>query len=185
MGPGAQPDRAALERPPLVLAHAAPHPGVLAAVDGPAASILEHRAPPADLLGYFNLEERRPAVSDREEQLRIYLTTGGHVTPVHGVHSFSASRLVIDAGRHAPLSACEAFHELCDMSGTGPYSRSLLVPSRLSPGIRASPDTLRRATYPCRPRSIPRRDVTLQARVLPSQQGRANARGRGERVLRI
>ena len=128
MGPRPQSHGTALERATLVLAHAAPHPGVLAAVDGPAEAILEHRAAPADLLGFFNLEERRPAVSDREEQLRIYLTTGGNVTPVHGVHSFSASRLVIDAGRHTPLSACEAFHELCDMSGTVPYSRSLLVP---------------------------------------------------------
>jgi hypothetical protein len=101
VGARSQPDRAALERSPLVLAHTAPHPGVLAAIDGPAEAILEYRAASANLLRFFNLEDRRPAVSDREEQLRIYLTTGGDVAPVHGVHSFSASRLVIGAGRHA------------------------------------------------------------------------------------
>jgi hypothetical protein len=46
--------------------------------------------PSADLFGLFNLEERGAAVSDREEQLWIYLATGGDVAPVHGVHSFSA-----------------------------------------------------------------------------------------------
>jgi hypothetical protein len=53
-------------------------------------AVIEHRAATADLLGFFNLEERGPAVSDREEQLWIDLATGGDVAPVHGVHSFSA-----------------------------------------------------------------------------------------------
>jgi len=128
VGPRPEPNGTALERPPLVFAHAAPHAGVLAAVDGPAEAVLDHCAAPANLLGFFNLEERRPGVPDGEEQLRIYLTTGGNVAPVHDVHSFSASRLVIGASRHAPLSACEAFHELCDMSGTVPYSRSWQCP---------------------------------------------------------
>jgi hypothetical protein len=39
----------------------------------------------ADLLGFFDLEERRTTVSDREEQLWINLTTGGDVAPVHDV----------------------------------------------------------------------------------------------------
>jgi hypothetical protein len=103
VSPRPQADGAALERPPLVLAHAAPHAGVLTGVKGPAQAILDRRAASANLLGFFNLEERRPSVSDREEQLRIYLTTGGNVAPVHDVHSFSASRLVIGPGHHAPL----------------------------------------------------------------------------------
>src|SRR5215472_17952219 len=103
VSPRPQADGAALERPPLVLAHAAPHAGVLTGVNGPAQAILDRRAASANLLCFFNLEERRPSVPDREEQLRIYLTTGGNVAPVHDVHSFSASRLVIGAGRHAPL----------------------------------------------------------------------------------
>jgi two-component system, sensor histidine kinase PdtaS len=53
---GAEPDRAALERPPLVFAHPAPDPRVLAAVDGPAQALVHHRTPPADLLGFVDLE---------------------------------------------------------------------------------------------------------------------------------
>jgi hypothetical protein len=90
VGPRPQPYRAALERAPLVFAQASPDTGVLTGVDGPPEAILYHCATPANLLGFFNLEERRTAVPDREEQLRIYLTTGGNVAPVHGVHSFSA-----------------------------------------------------------------------------------------------
>jgi two-component sensor histidine kinase len=87
---GAQAQRSALQCPTLVLAHAAPDAGVLATVDGPAEALVEYLATTADLLGLFNLEERGAAVSDREEQLWIYLATGGDVAPVHGVHSFSA-----------------------------------------------------------------------------------------------
>lgn len=87
---GAQAQRAALQRPPLVLAHPAPDASVLAAVDGPAEALVHYRAATAHLLGFFDLQERGAAVSDREEQLWIYLATGGDVAPVHGVHSFSA-----------------------------------------------------------------------------------------------
>jgi hypothetical protein len=86
---GAQPNGPALDRAPLVLAQATPDAGVLAAVNGPAQAFVKHAAPSADLLGLFNLQERRAAVSDREEQLGIGLATGGDVAPVHGVHSFS------------------------------------------------------------------------------------------------
>jgi hypothetical protein len=82
---------AALERATVILAHAAPDAGVLARVDGPAQAVLDHRATSANLFGFFDLEDRGAAVSDREEQLRIYLTTGGDVAPVHDVHSFSAA----------------------------------------------------------------------------------------------
>jgi hypothetical protein len=87
---GTQAQRAALERPPLVLARTAPDAGVLAAVDSPAEALIEYLASTADLLRFFDLQERGAAVSDREEQLWIYLATGGDVAPVHGVHSFSA-----------------------------------------------------------------------------------------------
>jgi hypothetical protein len=87
---GTQAQRPTLKRPPLVLAHAAPDAGVLATVDSPAEALVEYLATAADLLGFFDLQERGAAVSDREEQLWIYLATGGDVAPVHGVHSFSA-----------------------------------------------------------------------------------------------
>jgi len=89
-GPSAEPDRPALDGPSLVLAHATPDAGVLTRIDGPAKALIEYGTSSADLLGFFDLEERRTAVSDREEQLWIYLATGGDVAPVHGVHSFSA-----------------------------------------------------------------------------------------------
>jgi hypothetical protein len=85
---GPEPDRAALERSPLVLAHPAPHSGVLAAVDGPAQAFVHNRAPAADLFGFVDLEQRGTGVPDGEEQLRVHLTAGGFVTPVHDVHSF-------------------------------------------------------------------------------------------------
>jgi hypothetical protein len=85
---GAEPDRAALERPPFVLAHAAPDTCVLAAVDGPAQAFVHHRAPAADLFGFVDLEQRGTGVPDGEEQLRVHLTAGGFVAPVHDVHSF-------------------------------------------------------------------------------------------------
>jgi two-component system, sensor histidine kinase PdtaS len=88
-GAGAQAEAAALEGAALVLAHAAPDAGVLAGVDRPAQAFVKHGAPMAHLLGFFDLEERRTAVSDREEQLWINLATGGDVAPVHGV-PFSA-----------------------------------------------------------------------------------------------
>jgi hypothetical protein len=90
VGAGPQSYRAALQRTPFIFTHAAPDPGILAGIDGPAEAFLNHRAASANLLSFFNLEERRTAVSDREEQLWIYLTTGGNVAPVHDVHSFSA-----------------------------------------------------------------------------------------------
>jgi hypothetical protein len=53
---GAEPDRTALERSPLILAHPAPHARVLAAVDGPAQAFIHNRAAAADLFGFFDLE---------------------------------------------------------------------------------------------------------------------------------
>src|SRR5215471_6757578 len=72
---------------PLVLAHAAPHARVLSALHGPLQAGLNHRAPQAYAFGLVDLEQRRPCVSDREEQFRIHLTAGGVMAPVHAVHS--------------------------------------------------------------------------------------------------
>jgi hypothetical protein len=56
VGPGAEPDRAALERAPLVFAHPAPDPGVLTGVNGPAQARVHDRAPSAHLFGLLDLE---------------------------------------------------------------------------------------------------------------------------------
>src|SRR5204863_1115230 len=88
-GVGASPDpaEAPLVCAPFVLAHAAPHARVLPAVHRPLQAALDYRAPAAHALGFFDLEQRWTCVADREEQLRIHLTTGGVVAPVHLVHS--------------------------------------------------------------------------------------------------
>jgi hypothetical protein len=87
---GPQPDRAPLERAPLVLAHPAPDAGVLPGVERPAQAFVHDGATAAHLFGLVDLEQRGTAVPDGEEQLRVHLTAGGFVTPVHDVHSFSA-----------------------------------------------------------------------------------------------
>jgi hypothetical protein len=80
---GAQPGGAALEGATLLLAQSTPDSGILATVDRPPEAILDHRATPAHLLGFLNLQQRGPAVPNGEEQLRIDFTTGGYVAPVH------------------------------------------------------------------------------------------------------
>jgi two-component system, sensor histidine kinase PdtaS len=93
-GACAQPDGAALVCAALVLAHAAPDAGVLAGVDGPAEAVFCHGATPANLLGFFDLEQGRTAVPDREKELRVHLTAGCYMAPVHDVNSFSRARSV-------------------------------------------------------------------------------------------
>src|SRR6266480_1867429 len=88
-GVGASPDAAEppLVSAPFVFAHAAPHARVLPALHRPLQAALDHRAAAAHGLGLFDLEQRWACVADREEQLRIHLTAGGVVAPVHAVHS--------------------------------------------------------------------------------------------------
>src|SRR5215472_15233024 len=127
VGAGPDPADAPLVSAPFVLAHAAPHARVLPALHRPLQAAVDHRAPAAHALGFFDLEQRWACVADREEQFRIHLTAGGVVTPVHAVHSS------ITAGLTArnPLGprACELFHELGKMirtaSGPGDYTFQL------------------------------------------------------------
>src|SRR4249919_274476 len=106
LGAGADPDAGgpALVRPPLVLAHAAPDAGVLAALDRPLQAGFHHRTAPAHLFGFVDLEKGGPRVADREEQLRIHLTAGGVMAPVHAGNSSSTAGLV---ARICPALACE------------------------------------------------------------------------------
>jgi hypothetical protein len=112
---GAQPGGAALEGTTLLLAQATPDPGILAAVDRPPEAILNHRATPAHLLGFLNLQQRGPAVPNGEEQLRIDFTTGGYVAPVHD--STPSWRCGPWYAPPNATRACEVFHELGDMPG--------------------------------------------------------------------
>src|SRR5690349_10554663 len=74
---------AALERATLVLAHAAPHAGILAGLQRPAQALGGHRATVADELRISDLREGRAAVPHGEEQFRILVATDRLVTPIH------------------------------------------------------------------------------------------------------
>src|SRR5512144_581177 len=85
-GPGV----AALESAALVLGEPAPDPGVLSGLQRPAKAGVHDVATTADDLGLLDLQQRRPGVPDREEQLRVLVEARCPMTPVHGeVHSFA------------------------------------------------------------------------------------------------
>src|ERR1700728_3837080 len=65
VGAGADPAGPPLERAALVFAHAAPHPGVLAALERPLQAGLDLWASAAYLLGLVDLAQRTPGVADR------------------------------------------------------------------------------------------------------------------------
>jgi hypothetical protein len=66
---------------PLVFAGASPRSRLLAAVQRPVQAWATSRARGAYLLGLADLEQRRPGVPDREEQLRIDVAARGLITP--------------------------------------------------------------------------------------------------------
>src|SRR5204862_6008727 len=74
---------AALERAPLVLAHGAPHAGVLAAVERPGQATAGHGAASADGLGLGDLQESGTAGPYRKEQLRVLVAADSAVAPIH------------------------------------------------------------------------------------------------------
>src|SRR5438132_14315455 len=79
-GPGG---RASLEGTTLVFAHTAPHTSVLPTVQRPGQALGGHRAATADSLRLGDLQERRTTVPDGKEQLRVLVTAGRAVAPVH------------------------------------------------------------------------------------------------------
>src|SRR5690606_26802297 len=81
----AETDRAAtLERAPLLFAHPTPYAGVLAGLERPAQALLRYRAAPTDRLGLLDLQQGRAGRPDREKQLRVLVSAGSTVAPVHG-----------------------------------------------------------------------------------------------------
>jgi hypothetical protein len=63
-------------RPALVLRHAAPHAGVLAGLQRPPQACVHHLAAAAHLFRVLDLQQRRPGIPDREEQLRVLVPAG-------------------------------------------------------------------------------------------------------------
>jgi hypothetical protein len=76
---------AALQRTTLVLAHAAPHTGVLAALQSPGQALLGDGATTAYRLRLCDLHQGRSARPDREEQLRVLVAADRVVTPIPGL----------------------------------------------------------------------------------------------------
>jgi len=80
---GAGTGRAALEGAALVLGQAAPDAVILTGLEGPLQAGLTHLATAADEFGLLDLEKGWSGVADREEELGIFVTASGTVTPVH------------------------------------------------------------------------------------------------------
>jgi two-component sensor histidine kinase len=87
-----RPRVAPLECASLVLAHAAPDAGVLAGVQRPGQAFRRDRAAVADDLRVRDLGKCRTAVSHREEQFRILVTTDRLVPPIHSFNSFTCAQ---------------------------------------------------------------------------------------------
>src|SRR5829696_2398436 len=80
-GPGA--GIAPLDGAPLVLAHAAPHASVLAGLESPAQTVGRDGATTADGLRLGDLQQSGTTVPHGEEQLRVLVSAGRAVAPVH------------------------------------------------------------------------------------------------------
>src|SRR5437660_204196 len=84
--------RAATQLAPLILSRSAPDTGVLTGFQRPLEAILLHRARPADRLCSLDLRERRTGGAYGEEDLRIDVSTGRCMAPVHRRHPLLSLR---------------------------------------------------------------------------------------------
>src|SRR5262245_30054073 len=75
---------AALDRAPFLFAHPAPDAGVLTGLQCPLEALVDGRTAPADRLCLLHLQQGRTGCPDGEEQLRVLISAGGTVAPVHG-----------------------------------------------------------------------------------------------------
>ena len=69
----------------FALTHSAPDTVIHTSQDGPAQTLILHRATGADTLGFSELKQCRTGRADREEQLRVLASTGCMVMPAHRV----------------------------------------------------------------------------------------------------
>src|SRR5579859_7494529 len=89
--PGASAGGAALESAALILAHAAPDTRVLSGLERPLEALVDYVATAAYGFRVFDLQQCRPGVPDREEQLRVLIAARGAVAPVHRPYSSRVS----------------------------------------------------------------------------------------------
>src|SRR5207249_2173829 len=84
--------------------------GILSGLESPGQTVLNDRAAPTDCLGLLDLKQRRPGVSDREEEFGVFVTADCAMPPVHGFLSPHSARR---ANKAVPdrTCACESFHE--------------------------------------------------------------------------
>src|SRR6056297_579623 len=80
---GPQSGVAPLQGASFILAEAAPHARVLTGFQCPPQTLVDYRAASAHGLCFLDLDESRSGVADREEQLRVFVTAGCLVAPVH------------------------------------------------------------------------------------------------------
>jgi hypothetical protein len=82
---GAEADAAAaLDNAPLFFTHSTPHASILSGFERPVQALVSHGTAPADRLCLLDLQESRAGRPDREEQLRVLVSAGSTVAPVHG-----------------------------------------------------------------------------------------------------
>jgi hypothetical protein len=91
---------------------------VLPRLKSPREALFAHLAASAYLLGLLDLEDGRPGVADREEQLWVLVEAGRAVAPIHGgellvvsviVRQVSRSTMLFPASVHL---CCERIHEV-------------------------------------------------------------------------
>ena len=74
---------AALDGAALLLGETAPDTSVLAGFQGPLEAGRGNWAAVADQLGLSDLGESRAGVTDREEELRVFVAANSFVAPIH------------------------------------------------------------------------------------------------------
>lgn len=82
---GTDPNRPAPEELTILFAQSAPDARFLTGIDRPLQALVDDTAGAAYALGFIDLHERRANVPNREEELRIFVTAGSLVAPVHAV----------------------------------------------------------------------------------------------------
>jgi hypothetical protein len=74
---------ATLERATLIFAETAPDAMILAGFERPLQALFAHVATTTDELGFFDLENGGAGVSDREEELGVFVEARAAMAPVH------------------------------------------------------------------------------------------------------
>ena len=95
---------ATLHSATLILRQATPDAGILARLQRPREALVLYIAAIADLLCLFNLHERGAGISDGKEELRVFVTACGAMSPIrHGSSSLFSTDLDAGASRQTTI----------------------------------------------------------------------------------